>query len=779
MPVTPFLNKLRSMVDDRSSDDLIRWSEDGLSFVVLRHEEFAKEVLPRFFKHANFSSFVRQLNMYDFHKVPHLQHGGLISEGPEAESWKFSNEYFQRGQSDLMHFIQRKKKTTLVAANEEASNDDDIDGDGEASAEVTRAAQNGRDKEPFIRANSQRPTGSAQTAVPRTRTSNTPPVTLVQVSKELQVVRDYYKTISSRIKHLEDENQSLWNQARASEERHKQHQKIIDTLVQFLARVFGNGSRQSEIRAPLLRRITDSSGLVKDEDNSSDSDTSAYLGRSQQRSQQQQSNLSSGSATPMVGASSFGSHPQEIFEDMGFAEMLDDAQQRLLQLPPEKRQRLNPKRTNPKHATPERTSRIFEMGSNSSSPESSHTATGGISAAHNVGGSTTPTLRRKAPSTQSTALTRTLHRPIVTNTRPSPQSSNSAVSNALVPVTGTLLGTTETQSKFVEQVKQDIDYFGFSLDDVIQQLQSAVNQNTMPDPLVSTQPSSLGAATATPLTAASAIDPSLQPLPTSEADLDALLTPEVLSSLAMSLAGPGSTLPSHGFDTAMSNGVNGTSMERLSGFQGNPATAAPVYDSRTNTPAVNGNHAAPTGNNVFSPEFIISLLQMCTPEQYETLQHYLNLMSPNNSARAAAPMTAVTHNGVASYNSPIDNVDLTPFLDFADPNSVGDGLAGFDTSGTNFFATDDGKVSSEGGLEDSTQSGGLVDTISVDNDLTKLLFDAFNSDPAISTSTIDALGHGTQDPVPHFGPVAPTSIFANDLVPVTQSTQPTTNFKPN
>ncbi|KAJ2236508.1 hypothetical protein GGI13_008494, partial [Coemansia sp. RSA 455] len=311
----------------------------------------------------------------------------------------------------------------------------------------------------------------------------------------------------------------------------------------------------------------------------------------------------------MVGASSFGSHPQEIFEDMGFAEMLDDAQQRLLQLPPEKRQRLNPKRTNPKHATPERTSRIFEMASNSSSPESSHTATGGSSAAHNVGGSTTPTLRRKAPSTQSTALTRTLHRPIVTNTRPPPQSSNSAVSNALVPVTGTLFGTTETQSKFVEQVKQDIDYFGFSLDDVIQQLQSAVNQNTTSDPLVATQPSSLGAATATPPSAASAIDPLLQPLPTSEADLDALLTPEVLSSLAMSLAGPGSTLPSHGFDTAMSNGVNGTSMERLSEFQGNSATAAPVYDSRTNVPAVNGNHAAPTGNNVFSPEFIISLLQ--------------------------------------------------------------------------------------------------------------------------------------------------------------------------
>ena len=63
-PVPPFLSKTFDLVDDPSLDRIISWGSTGASFVVWEPAEFAGHVLPRNFKHNNFSSFVRQLNAY-------------------------------------------------------------------------------------------------------------------------------------------------------------------------------------------------------------------------------------------------------------------------------------------------------------------------------------------------------------------------------------------------------------------------------------------------------------------------------------------------------------------------------------------------------------------------------------------------------------------------------------------------------------------------------------------------------------------------------------------
>ncbi|CAN1274094.1 Heat stress transcription factor B-4b [Linum perenne] len=60
----PFLTKTYQLVDDPSTDHVVSWGEDDSTFVVWRPPEFARDLLPNYFKHNNFSSFVRQLNTY-------------------------------------------------------------------------------------------------------------------------------------------------------------------------------------------------------------------------------------------------------------------------------------------------------------------------------------------------------------------------------------------------------------------------------------------------------------------------------------------------------------------------------------------------------------------------------------------------------------------------------------------------------------------------------------------------------------------------------------------
>ncbi|EPS62621.1 hypothetical protein M569_12169, partial [Genlisea aurea] len=100
---TPFLSKTYQLVDDRTVDDVISWNEDGSTFIVWNPTEFARDLLPKFFKHNNFSSFVRQLNTYGFRKVV-------------PDRWEFSNESFRKGEKKLLCDIQRRKILTPTAA---------------------------------------------------------------------------------------------------------------------------------------------------------------------------------------------------------------------------------------------------------------------------------------------------------------------------------------------------------------------------------------------------------------------------------------------------------------------------------------------------------------------------------------------------------------------------------------------------------------------------------------------------------------------------------------
>lgn len=102
--VPGFIIKLWNMINDSRCDDLICWSDNGESFIILDPTKFTHE-LSKYFKHNNLSSFIRQLNMYGFRKVATFENCGLQSAN---EDLHFYHPNFVKNEKDRLKLIKRK-----------------------------------------------------------------------------------------------------------------------------------------------------------------------------------------------------------------------------------------------------------------------------------------------------------------------------------------------------------------------------------------------------------------------------------------------------------------------------------------------------------------------------------------------------------------------------------------------------------------------------------------------------------------------------------------------
>ena len=101
-----FLLKLYQILENESYKDIIHWTEDGKYFIISNLHDFTENVLPKYYKHNNYSSFIRQLNMYDFHKKKSGQNEHI-----------FHHQNFLRNRKDLLKLIKRKSKKENILMN--------------------------------------------------------------------------------------------------------------------------------------------------------------------------------------------------------------------------------------------------------------------------------------------------------------------------------------------------------------------------------------------------------------------------------------------------------------------------------------------------------------------------------------------------------------------------------------------------------------------------------------------------------------------------------------
>ncbi|KAF5021382.1 hypothetical protein F66182_6571 [Fusarium sp. NRRL 66182] len=253
--IPPFVQKLSSFLEERKNEDLIRWSEKGDSFIVLDEDEFAKTLIPELFKHNNYASFVRQLNMYGFHKRVGLSDNSMrASERKNKSPSEYSNPYFRRGHPNLLWLINKPKSGSKAKKGAKG-----IEGDNDSEEEVVN--------EEVLGSGLGTSTAQPPRSLPAGEAQPMPKKEMTLIREELSKVRDQQKLILGAINRLQRNNTDLYNQALMFQNQHDRHQNSINAILNFLANVFrktledqGNSQNVSDIISSMITNQNQQSG---------------------------------------------------------------------------------------------------------------------------------------------------------------------------------------------------------------------------------------------------------------------------------------------------------------------------------------------------------------------------------------------------------------------------------------------------------------------------------------------------------------------------------------
>lgn len=106
-PASKFVLKLYSILKvtgtGGEADAPICWNSEGDAFFIKNVREFSK-VMARHFKARSFSSFVRQLNMYSFHKIRR-----------KVRAHVFRHPFFKRERPEDLRFVKRKMVNSSIS----------------------------------------------------------------------------------------------------------------------------------------------------------------------------------------------------------------------------------------------------------------------------------------------------------------------------------------------------------------------------------------------------------------------------------------------------------------------------------------------------------------------------------------------------------------------------------------------------------------------------------------------------------------------------------------